>query len=158
MPAEAGAYDQVRLKLVEVGEQGQTITEAELRELFGIGHGDLLEVLNALREEGTAVNVLPSEWRAARPDELPGDEDEGEPADVEAALDHFDGVEGRPSRTERPAVHPSARSAASLSFGGGTVVLTKAVARALDAQTLGAIVTAGIEDAGDEAFILRVEQ
>lgn len=157
MTAEDWAVEAVGNKLVEAGEQGKTVTEAEMREEFGIGHEDLTDVLNALREDGRAVNELPAEWRAPREDETEG---EGEPDDDAAAeaLDRFDGKDGaRGEQTAEPERGSAGRSSVALSAGSGNIVLTKSVLAVMSDETIGKMVRAGVESADGDDFTLRVE-
>lgn len=164
---EVEAFEQVRLKLVERTEQGEPITEAELREELGIGHDDLTGVLTVLRERGDATNVAPAEWRA--PYESEREEAAADDA-ATAALDHFDGKNGpaeeedgapASSRGEEPIERtpPPARDGRVIVAEAGNVTLTAKVLAAMDAETIGKLVKAGVEEASDASlpFIFRVE-
>jgi hypothetical protein len=154
--APAETIEGIRLKIVERSEQGETTHEADLREEFGIGHDDLLNVLNDLRERGEIVMELPSEWRAPVDGGVPNAEAE---AALTRALDHRDGKDGddlppEPDDGDRP----FARQRPALAAGEGEIVLTKGVLTVMDDETIGKIVKAGVAEAGEVAdeFVLRV--
>lgn len=124
------------------------LSMGELRELTGLGHEDLTAVLDELREAGAAVEAAPGEWRGPY-------EDEAGEAAARAAMDRRDGRDEEldeedpgpsPFREERPSEEAS------------EVVLTTLIASALDSETIGKLVQAGINEASSErrAFVLRV--
>jgi hypothetical protein len=145
MTAEAWALGEVRTILARVGDENSTATIETLREEVGIGHDDLSEVLQALRERGQAVEDSPGEWRRPFDGELDG------APDGEREMTEDDASEG-------PAPKRRDRAAPAVAAGDGEVVLTMAVAGALDAETIGKLVEAGIGEAKADgrAFVLRV--
>jgi hypothetical protein len=157
MTAEAWAIEEVRTKLTLASDQGETMGIGELREEVGIGHDDLMSVLDSLRESGDAVEHTPGEWRTPYDDEREdtGSDEAGEAA-ARAALDRRD---GRAEEDEKPGARAAPAPQTGTLEGGGGVVLTMAVASALDAETIGKLVEAGITEAkaDDRAFVLRVE-
>lgn len=134
---------EIARELEVAGEQGQTMSVAALRDHFELGHDDLLEALDALREHGQAVEAAPGEWRGPMADELP----QPEPPRVRVSV----------ADEEPPEREPLPRGTL-LSSSGATVRLTPGVADALNAEALGAIVKAGIEEAKalGEPFVLEV--
>lgn len=165
MTAEVWALDDVRQRLIAAGEQGEMLTVAALREAIGIGHDDLTDVLNTLREAGDAVEGAPNEWRAPYDDELESraggeaaaDDGSEEDADDERGAAALREHDERARRRGQPLVAPIAASGAAPTTG--EVVLTMAVAKALDPETIGKLVEAGINESSeaDRAFVLRVE-
>lgn len=163
MTAEPWALGEVGNALDKARDQGETRDVTALREECGVGHDDLSDVLNALREQGLAVEAAPGEWRRpfdGETDVGAGAEDAG-PGAAEAALDRFDGrgEEDEPSAPASPGrrAHPTA--AAAVAAGEGEVRMTMAVAGALKPETMGELVAAGMEEAKEagRAFVLRVE-
>jgi len=153
MTAEAWAMGEVKNKLVVAGEQGEMLSFDALRSEVGIGHEDLTDVLDALREAGDAVEGAPGEWRAPYEDER---EARSAGAPASEADEDADDAEPPPARRARRRPHDS-----DVVMNGepGGVVLTMAVASALDAETIGKLVEAGIAEAkqNGQPFILRVE-
>jgi hypothetical protein len=156
MTAEPAAFDQVRGKLEERAVAGEAVTEAELREEFGIGHDDLTQVLQSLSNDGEAVHEAPGEWRAPYADErerfarATGEEGDGEAAEPEAAA--AEAVE----RTAAGGLRRQAPVRPQVVAGDGEVVLTKGVLSVMDDETIGKIVKAGVEESDGDEFVLRV--
>lgn len=153
MTAEAWAMEDVKHKLVVAGEQGEMLPFDALRSEVGIGHEDLTDVLDALREAGDAVEGAPGEWRPPYDDER---EARSASAPASEAEEEGAGDGPPPARRARRRQHDSD---AVLNGEPGGVVLTMAVASALDAETIGKLVEAGIAEAkqNDQPFVLRVE-
>lgn len=135
------ALDQVRTQLVAAELTHDTVSLETLREEVGIGHEDLMAALDQLREKGEAHEVTPGDWTGGT--EEAAAERAGEPPPPPPATPGTENVGRRAPAAE----------------GAGEVVLTMAVASALDAETIGKLVEAGIAEAkaGDRAFVLRVE-
>ena len=145
MTAPEWALPMVERALADKAVGGETITEAALQEEVGIGHDDLRATLDALREEGKAVEEAPGEWRAPYEDEE--QIEAGEPAAERA------------SSADLPSTALSAPRADSRLARAGevTTVLTAGMAKSLGADALGQFIHAGIEDASGRPFVLRVE-
>lgn len=133
--------------LVVAAEEGRTLALSEMQGELGVGHDDLGEMLDALREKGTAVEAAPSEWRGPMVDEMPPSE---------PAPDQERRVRVSVGENDREQLAPRATA---LSVGmDATVKLTPAVAAALSAEALGEVVKAGIAEANKagDAFVLEV--
>ena len=150
MTAEAWALEEVSNVLRRLREQGEGVVTAErIRGEVGIGHEDLTDVLAELRERGEISEEAPGEWAVAG-------EDDGEvgvslsdaEANARAAMDRMDGKDRRrPAASGDSATPPFAGVPRSGTVAGATTRLTVGVADALDAETLGSLVKAGIEEA-----------
>jgi biotin operon repressor len=150
--------DGVRAQLVAAAQINDTISVDRLREEVGIGHADLSATLDLLREEGAAVEEAPGEWTARQAERSRVDDDVD--ARAQELLDRFDGKtpgEMSPAELEEPARAAPARGV-RVRPDAGEVVLTMAVASALDAETIGKLVEAGIAEAKEahREFVLRV--
>lgn len=150
MTAEPWALSEVGNALDRARDDGEPATTGALREQVGIGHEDLQDVLSALRERGEAVEAAPGEWRRPFEDEQATQR----AAATEAADGEEDGGVDEPS-TAAPA-RGARRGAVMVATEDGQVVLTAKVLAALDAETIGKIVQAGVEDAGEDVFTLTV--
>lgn len=139
-PASEDLRELERLLLV-AREQGESIEFAQLREELQIGHDDLMTALSTLSEHGKAHEEAPGFWTGGADEDrgpvvvsvaAPADEPDGSEA-AAVALDRLD-------RREAPAL-------AEYATAGPTIRLTVAVANALDAESLGKLVKAGIDEA-----------
>lgn len=158
MSAPAGeTLRELERELLIASEQGETRAFGDLQGQLGVGHGQLEEALDTLREHGKAVEAAPGEWRGPMADELGegpvnGSQPEAEEPRVEVhvggedepgAISAVDGsrVEFYPPPADQP-----------------TVRLTFAIADALEPASLGALVKAGISEAKEhgEPFWLEV--
>lgn len=157
MTAEAAAFEQVRNAIVVASEQGSTVEESDLREEFGIGHGDLTEVLNDLRDKGEAVNETPGEWRAPYEDEREAfaAAEAAERREARAADDDDEDDEELPPAARAGSARVAPARTAVIA-GDGEVVLTKGVLNVMDDETIGKIVKAGVEESDGDEFTLRV--
>lgn len=160
MTVESWARDEVGTLLDRARDAGEAMGIGAIREEVGIGHGDLEEVLNELREAGEAVEATPGEWRRPFDDEVPGAAEPGELLHVHESSEETL-AEAEERAGGRPAPAPASRPspAASVAADVGEVRLTMAVASALEAETIGKLVEAGIAEAKEQAraFVLRVE-
>lgn len=142
--------------LVIASDLGEARSFASLREELGIGHEDLEAALGVLREHGKAQELTPGEWSGPDGDAL-------EPehvAEAERVVVSVSGPDGESVEDDRA---PLGRAEVSVQTGSWaiepTVRLTMAIAQSLDAQALGALVKAGIDDAATregEVFVLEV--
>lgn len=141
--------------LVIASDLGEARSFASLREELGIGHEDLEAALGVLREHGKAQELTPGEWSGPDGDAL-------EPEHV-AEADRV--VVSVPESDSESDTRAPADAASQSPPGPGvlswepTVRLTMAIAQSLDAQALGALVKAGIDDAATrfgEVFVLEV--
>lgn len=167
MAAEEYQVALVRDALQRASDIGEQRSRAQLQEECGLGSGDLEAVLEELRGSGEATEVAPDAFEAmseevrearaaARADEGAGAE-EGEheqppPFTREAELPSLAEAEraagrGAPSTGGAP---PPAEKRVELPAG---------VAAALDVESLGRIVTAGVEEAKavGARFVLVIE-
>lgn len=148
MTAEAWAVAEVGTILDRKRDQGEMASFAELREETGVGHDDLKDVLDTLRESGQMVEAAPGEFRRPFDDEVAGGAAESRPA---------------PEPDEEPLAEEAPRLGAErprprVTSPEGECLLTMGVAKALGAEALGKLVAAGIEEAAEQggAFVLRV--
>lgn len=152
-PATSDMREIERLLMV-AAETGQNLTVTALMgEVPGVDVAGITATLQALREVGKAFEDAPGEWRGPYEDEIAAVA-AGEPEPIvvsvpapetpdEGPPDWF----GQSDNRRRPQVS-----------AGPTVKLTPAIAAALSAESLGAVVKAGIDEA-DKAgipFILEV--
>lgn len=142
--------DLVRDELHRATETGERRSREELRVAAALGAGDLEEALSYLREQGEVSEVAPDEFELIAVAELDPEEMGGHRVDVGVV------VPGTP-RPPGAALHAqSGRPFAAILAGETTVKLTRGIADVLDEATLGAIVKAGIAEAGDSPFRLEV--
>lgn len=151
MAAEPGLMAEVEAEFARARDMSETRTLADLRDAVGAGHDDLMEVIGELQDGGRISEVAPGEYMRADPrgEHVPArrDHSEGEPgislAEAERRLDRAGPVRATMKVT------PGSEN---------RTVLSKGVARALDAETLGALVKAGIDEAIEEgrAFVFEV--
>lgn len=150
----------LRDELVRATDIGEGRTRAALQAAAGIGQGDLEVALGWMREAGEITEVTPDVFElitaaeASERDAL--DAEEAERAAVEAGEPMaLPGSERPPvgAQLAREARRPFADLLASQET---TVKLTKAIAEVLDEETLGAIVKAGVAEAGERPFRLEV--
>lgn len=140
-------------ELTIAAEQGETRRFDELREQLGMGHEDLEQALGTLREHGQAVEASPGEWRGPLMDELEGGRPAGADDDERVRVSVPDASEAGEEE------EPAQAGGAALDFlapGDATVRLNRAIADALDDESLGKIVKAGLAGSGDEVFVLEV--
>lgn len=147
---------------------GEMVSFEELRTETGVGHDDMTDVLNVLRERGDAIEGAPGEWRRPFDDELEdlqassasAGEGEEEPvvgaASERSSEDDLSEFEGRLRERRGRAVLGEAVSARLTD--DGEVRLTVGVAVALGPEALGKLVEAGIAEAkaAERPFVLRV--
>lgn len=150
---------EVQRLLVVAKDSGEPASEALLQEECGLGHDDLHGVLDQLREHGMAEEVAPGEWQA------PSDRVPARALEVEVPDEPDDRVEAaRAAMRERDEMSSEvqrllgSRAGGSSFAGAPTVRLTTAIANALDAEALGKLVKAGIDEATahDQPFTLEV--
>jgi len=150
----------VREELRRATDVGEACSRAQLQAACALGAGDLEAALASLREAGEITEVTPdvfeliTEGEREERDAL--DEEEVERAAVEAGEPMtLPGSERPPAGAHlaREARRPFADLLASQET---TVKLTKAIADVLDEGTLGAIVKAGVAEAGERPFRLEV--
>lgn len=156
MPAEAWALDAVRAEMEVAADTSETRSVAGLRETHGIGHDDLIAVLDQLRQEGLAIEAAPGEWRGPFMDE----QADASPARTAARRE--------PREAEEPGMSlaQAERQAGALAVmerrepvgEEKRTTLSRGVAQALDAAALGALVKAGIDEAMEAsvAFVFEV--
>lgn len=144
MSAEAWALGEVKTAVHKASDENRNATAEELRAEVGIGHDDLAEVLSTLRERGEVVEDAPGEWRRPYDDERTAPD-----RSDDAAEDVSEGGAPAPGRAPARVAEEQPTS---------IVTLTMAVAAALDAETMGKLVEAGIAEANDERreFVLRI--
>lgn len=138
---------EVAMALVNAREQGETVPEAKLREDFGLGHDDLRGILEQLAGRGMAQEVTPGDWESI-------DTREEEPVEADSGRVRVNVPEpgDEPEAQEEEPFAPE-----PFLMSQPTVRLTVAIADALDAEALGKLVKAGIEDsADDEVFVLEI--
>lgn len=140
--------------LVVAAETGESREFGTLREELAMGHDDLTQALNVLREHGKAHEESPGCWTGGSDDaggpvvvSVPDPAEPHEENGGAAALERFDRARGEP----RPFTSESAAVA------GATIRLTVAVANALDAESLGKLVKAGISEAVEQELPFTME-
>lgn len=144
MSAPAGeVVRELERDLLVASESGETRTFAELQDTYGLGHEDLAAALDTLREHGKAVEAAPGEWRGPMADELGS----GPPAGAGESADGAGPVVVSVGEGEPEDERPPARWLSESAQVQPTVRLTMAIADALEPQSLGALVKAGIEEA-----------
>lgn len=148
MTAEPWALSDVEDALDRARDEGGGATLVALREEVGIGHEDLKDVLSVLRERGEAVEAAPGEWRRPFDDE--------QATQRSHAVEAEDGEDGVAVDDPAPVQRGARRGSVLVATDDGQVVLTAKVLQALDAETIGKIVQAGVEDAGEDVFTLTV--
>lgn len=144
MTAEPWLIGEVSRVIDMASDESRLVSVEEMRNEIGAGHDDLVEALDELRVRGDAVEGAPSEWRRPYDDES-----------IDAVVE-TDAAVGPQGRAVVEQAKRGAGTAIQLEVGGGQVVLTAKVLAALTEETIGAIVRAGVEDAGDDVFTLTV--
>lgn len=145
-PASEDLRELERLLLV-ASESGESREFGTLREELAMGHDDLTEALSTLREHGKAHEEAPGYWTGGSDEastgpvvvSVPDPVDEADDLRSAAALERFDRGRGGGAFTSE-----------SAAVAGATIRLTVAVANALDAESLGKLVKAGIAEAVEQ--------
>lgn len=137
-------------------EGGRSVTTAALREELGLGHEDLRDVLDVLREQGGALEAAPGEWRPPYDDERPSVSSEG------AGERESDGPGAeQPGADRSSALEPLSAPSRVLVGQAEQIRLTHSVLAAMDSETIGKIVQAGANEADSKVppipFVLRVD-
>lgn len=143
----------LRDELSRATDIGESRTRVALREASGLGAGDLEVGLAWLREAGEITEVTPDGFELVVGGEPLGGEDEGATSLPSGEPMALPGAPPPGVRLARAAHRPFADL---LETQRSTVKLTKGVAAALDAATIGALVKAGIEEAAGGPFVLEV--
>lgn len=150
----------VRDELHRATDVGETGSRARLQAACALGAGDLEAALATLREAGEITEITPDVFElipvGEREEREALDAEEAERARVEAGEPMaLPGAERPPAGAHlaREARRPFAELLAAQQ---STVKLTKGVAAALNAETIGALVKAGIEEAAGGPFVLEV--
>lgn len=152
MTVESWAVGEVQAVLNRAGDAGEGLGFEALREEVGIGHDDLEDVLNHLRERGDAVESAPGEWRSPY-------EDEREGAAIPPAAESTQEGEPPPPPAKTPGTENVGRRAAPVPDDDESqIALTAKVLAAMDSETIGKIVEAGVAEAqaDHKVFVLRV--
>jgi len=154
MAVEDWMVEGVRTELDRAVSLGETRSRAALQERCGIGAGDIGEVLEQLRSEDEAREVAPGEWEKVVGEEVPGDSVPTTAPGDELA-EELPQVGSRIERApDAPAPLPMP---GTLWTGERAFMLSRPMVAALDAETLGKMIAAGVEAAGEHPFVLRVE-
>jgi len=166
---EAGwQRDAAKRAVANANRAGLEPTFQELIGSSGMGKPDLLAGLSALQGDD---DVIETDGRFKIKGVEPGDEEAVPASQVERFLESADAEEEReradgddpppaPAAAEPDVpAPPVAAAAGSVPTEAGTVRLTHAMASALDEDTIGKVVSAGIEDAkrNRTRFVLVVE-
>lgn len=149
--AEGWQVPMVRDALMRASDVGDTLSIQEIREQVGIGSDDLATALDQLRRGGEASEVTPGEWGLAAESERQGFAEQPRAAEEEPAAEAASLA--APRRPEPP------RGAGRLSAPEDTprVQITRAMLDALDDESLGKLVragVAGVDEDGPFAFVV----
>jgi hypothetical protein len=140
--------------LTAAAERGESCSVGGLREEMDVGTAELSAMLDTLREHGKAVEEAPGEWRGPLMDEIDAAAPAAEPLRVVVNADVPEARE-----VEEIPIPRGRTEWTTMGYEQGsqpTVRLTRAIAEALDADALGKLVKAGLEDVGDGVFVLEV--
>lgn len=144
--------------LAEAGDLGRTRSFESLREELGLGHNDLTEAIDTLREVGKAVEVAPGEWSG------PNGDESGEPEPLRVSVpevaesERLDAAAAALRRRDGGQAYEAAVASGLIGGPETTVRLTRAIADELDAAALGQIVKAGLKGVDATVpFVLEVQ-
>lgn len=150
MPAEGWAIDAVANELALARDGGEMRSVSALQEACGVGHEDLMAVLDVMRERGSAVEAAPGEWRQPFEDEVAPPAAEDEPQAPEAPAGMSLAEAERAAAVAAPAFTRAA-------VGEATASLPRAMADVLDAAAIGSLVKAGIDSCPvGQTFVFEV--
>lgn len=162
MAVEAWALDEVRTALQRARDEGRGMSRSELQQECGIGTNDLEETLDTLRERGEARQQDPDTFEAVLAEDRssaarPAHEDAEEPVAEEPDEPELPPVRDRlaAARRERAQLAAEQRRGEELDAPRREVKLSHAMVESLQADALGELVKAGLEDG--ETFVLIVE-
>jgi hypothetical protein len=143
------------LRLATEDTERGMVTFPELREKHGLGHDDLEAALDILRTHGKAVEDAPGEWRGPFEDEKRQEVAPAPRVQVSADPEIPDDDDAHAAVAE--AMRGSARVPLFRTEGSQpNVRINVAIANALDAESLGNLVKAGIADLEGDVFTLEV--
>lgn len=151
--ADSGIVSIIETELEQARDISQTRSLAELREATGAGHDDLMEALAELQDDGRVSEVAPGEYMRADTGviehvDVPPARRNGHADDVEEpGISLAEAERGRPAQ---PGRYP-ARG------GERKTTLTRGVAAALDEESLGRLVKAGMDEAAAAGAIFVFE-
>jgi hypothetical protein len=152
MPAEGWAIDAVANELALARDAGEMRSVSALQEACGVGHEDLMAVLDVMRERGSAVEAAPGEWRQPFEDEVAPPAAEDAPQAPEAP-----GGMSLAEAEMRTGPGRAGTVPARALVGEATASLPRAMADVLDAAAIGALVKAGIESCPvGQTFVFEV--
>lgn len=150
-------------ELLMAAERGETLSIAEMQEIAGAGHDDLMAMLDTLREHGKAVEDAPGDWRGPLQDELDAiAAADRKPDPVRVSVPDHESENGGGRAAELAELAGRQRietePAPAEWFGPDpTVRLTRSIAEALDAEALGKVVQAALQGLDDsEPFLLEI--